>query len=166
MIVHLPLAMAMLAVPATALLAWFVWRKKAARGLAGLVGALLLGLAASAFVAVETGENDEEVVEKVVPEAALETHEHRAERFLWGAMTLAGLGIATFISVRANRFAPALATVLVLGAGGVAWLAIDTGDSGGELVFVHGAADAWRGAATPNANPDSAPKAADHDDDD
>jgi hypothetical protein len=81
---------------------------------------LALALTLSAWLAVETGEPQEERVEHVVGEGALHSHEERAERFLM----LSGM------------------LLLVSGALGLAAVGAQVGHTGGKLVYQKGAASA------------------------
>ena len=74
-LVHFPIVL-MFLLPLAALAAlWYRRRYPERRGAWVLTTALAGALTLSAWVAVETGEGDEEKVEGVVPEASLETHE-------------------------------------------------------------------------------------------
>ncbi|MCA9673595.1 MAG: hypothetical protein KC464_01045, partial [Myxococcales bacterium] len=80
-IVHVPLVLALVAPVA---IGWAAWRRL--RGATDrrtwLAAALLqVVIVGSAFAALRTGGEEEERVEQVVPEAAIETHEERAELF-------------------------------------------------------------------------------------
>jgi hypothetical protein len=109
-----------------------------------LVVLLQLLLAGSAWLALETGEEDEERVEKVVAERHIEEHEEAAEWLLWTACAGALLmttGLLRDGLGRIGRVVGTLASLVVLAA------AIRTGHLGGELVYRHGAADAYTGSA-------------------
>lgn len=142
-VVHLPIALAVL-IPGLAILAILLIRNgflpARSWALVVLLQALLVG---STGLALETGEDQEERVERVVAERPIETHEEAAERFLM----LAGVGLlasaAGLLPRRvgaAGRFATALVTLVVLAAG------VSVGHSGGELVYQHGAASAYADA--------------------
>jgi hypothetical protein len=107
---------------------------------------LQLLLVGSAWLAVQTGEDQEERVERVVAERRIEDHEERAERLLVAAgiaLAVIGAGLAPG---RVGALARPLGSALSLG---VAALAADVGHSGGLLVCEHGAAEAYtRGAAS------------------
>jgi len=153
-IVHLPIALAML-MPLAALAGTVAIRLGLvpARSWAA-VFALQLALVLGGWAALETGEDEEDQVERVVAERHIEAHEERAERFeqlaaisllVFAAGLLPGAagGIPRGVSV-------ALALV-VLGAG------VQVGHTGGELVYQHGAASAYTqtasvavGAASPH----------------
>jgi uncharacterized membrane protein len=139
-VVHLPLALAAL-VPLFALLAALAIRARLTApstwAAVVLLQALLVG---SAWVALETGEEEEERVEEVVPERHIEAHEERAERFLFGAvvaLVAIGAGLLPGAAGGVARGAAVLASVAVLALG------IQVGHSGGELVYRHGAASAY-----------------------
>lgn len=105
-----------------------------------VIGAALLG--GSAWLAVETGEQQEDRVERVVSEGVLETHEGRASLFLGlaaGTLVLSLVGLAKDRAGRYGRIAATVASLVLLPAG---WL---VGHSGGELVYRHGAAQAYIG---------------------
>jgi uncharacterized membrane protein len=105
-----------------------------------LVG-LLFVTVGGGLVAMQTGEQQEEIVERVVPESALERHEERAEAFVWasGAVLVLALGALVFKKEGARRV---IATGVTAGTLAMALLAVWAGHSGGELVYSHGAASA------------------------
>jgi uncharacterized membrane protein len=144
-LVHLPIALAILVpvIAALILLAW--WRGKLPRwtwwGAVALQGALVL----SGLAARQSGEDDEEKVERLVPEAALEAHEEAAGAFVIASAVVLALGIAGGV-VRAPGVARGLAGATVAGTLIVAWFGYRVGAAGGELVYRHGAAAAF---ATP-----------------
>ena len=81
-VVHLPIALAALA-PLAALLAAVAIRLDWLPARAWLAVVLLQALlAGSAWLAIETGEDQEEKVEEVVGERHIHDHEEAAERFL------------------------------------------------------------------------------------
>ncbi len=144
-LVHLPLALAFL-VPALGVLLWIATARSWLPRRAWLLYVLAqLGLLLGAWAASATGEEDEDLVERFVPEAALEAHEEAAEAFLWaGALALGG-GLLPLLVPR-RRVGPA-AGAAIAAAAVVAALAARTGEAGGELVYRHGAAAAHGAAA-------------------
>ena len=143
-VVHLPIALAVL-VPGLALLGMVLIHRQVlpsrSWALIVLLQALLVG---SGWLALRTGEQEEERVERVVAERHIESHEEAAERFL----LIAGVGLVAtaggLLRGRAGavgRAAGTLASVAVLAAG------VAVGHSGGELVYKHGAASAYVGAS-------------------
>jgi uncharacterized membrane protein len=139
-VVHFPIVLAFL-LPLFAIGALVAFRK-GARPLRAWSLPLAVGaaLTLSSWVAVETGEQQDERVERVVAEQPLETHEERAELFL----TLSGIlllvsatGLARGVIGRAGRVTATIGAVALVVA------AAQVGHSGGELVYRHGAASAY-----------------------
>lgn len=150
-IVHMPLALAVL-VPAIALAALLAWWRGwlPGRRVWVVVFALQAGLTLSAWAALSTGQAEEERVEGVLSETALEAHEEAAELFLGVA---AGTLVLTFLAlVVPGAGGPRLLASLAL-AGMILTtvLAFRVGEAGGELVYRHGAASAYTSASTPPA---------------
>ena len=106
------------------------------------VGALLI---VSTWATVQTGEREEEVVERAVAEQTLHTHEEAAERFLILSLVTAiviGLGMAPGRACQIARGGSARRRVVV------AVAALGGGRPGGARGYVHGAAQAYT-SATP-----------------
>jgi hypothetical protein len=114
------------------------WLRPQVWWLGVVVAALLFG---SSLVAVKTGEWDEEIVEEVVLEAAIHTHEERGEAFLW---ITGGLLIVTLLPaiVRRKGLRSAAMVVAFVASVGGAGFAVALGHSGGSLVYEHNAAAA------------------------
>lgn len=138
-VVHLPIALAVL-MPALAggvVLAWWRgWFPARTWVLVVVLQGLLVG---SGLLALQSGEREEERVENVVPEAAVERHEEAAEVFVGlstGVLLLMALSLA-FARTKGGlglAGAATLGTAFVLGSG------YRVGQAGGELVYQHGAA--------------------------
>jgi uncharacterized membrane protein len=147
-VVHFPIVLAVL-VPAVAVLGALaiVRRRLPARSWAAVV--LLQGLLVGAsWLAVETGEHEEERVEDVVRESRIEAHEQAAERFLSLAAAAWVVSAAGLLGGRLGglgRAATVAATAGVLAAG------VAVGHSGGELVYRYGAANAYVSKASPES---------------
>lgn len=139
-IVHMPLALAVL-VPLLIIVALFWTRKGANVYVAWFPVALLSVLMyGSALLATNTGEDEEDTVEQVVSKSTIHEHEERAERFVWGAGILALVSLGGFLKGRwavTARWASLVISIVAL------VLAVQTGASGGELVYEHGAASAY-----------------------
>ncbi len=139
-IVHLPVALAVL-LPLFAIGALIAIRRDVKpRGVWGLTVGLLFALSVSAWVAIETGEDQEERVERVVADAPLDTHEDAATAFLWlsvGLLAVAGVGLLPGRVGSSARFLATAGSLALLVAG------YRVGHSGGELVYTHGAASAY-----------------------
>src|SRR5215218_5134674 len=132
LVVHFPIVLAVL-LPISVVVALLVIRKGAtARRVWSVPVAIATALAVSAWVATQTGESQEDRVERVVSKGALHGHEEAAERFLVlsGVLVLVtAAGLARGTVGRAAR--------LVTAAGA------QVGHSGGLLVYRHGAASAY-----------------------
>ncbi|MCC6992839.1 MAG: hypothetical protein IT181_27800 [Acidobacteria bacterium] len=146
-VVHLPLGLAMLMPLIAAGFAWALWTGRLGTRAWFAVVALQALLLGSGFLAMNSGGAEEERVEAVVQESALEQHEERAELFMWAAgVTLALTGLVVVLPLAAAvKPLAAAATVATLV---VAVLALNVGHAGGQLVYVHGAASAYTQAAT------------------
>ena len=163
-LVHLPMALAVLMPLLTSgvLLAWWRgWLPKRTWVLTCAAQALLVG---SGWLAMSTGEADEERVEHRVPEAAIEAHEEAAETFVWGSGIVLALALVPLL-LKDSRAARSTGLATVAGAIVVLYLGVQVGEAGGALVYRHGAASAF---ATDAANPPApfATPSREHEDDD
>lgn len=145
-LVHLPMGLSVVLPLVAIAVALALWRGKLGRPSWWVVVGLQAMLVGGAFVALNTGERDEERVEAVVPEAAIEAHEDAAKQFTLGAvltLVLAGAGLLRRSDrwLRASSVATAVASLLVLGLG------LRVGHAGGELVYAHNAGAAFGGAS-------------------
>ena len=145
-VVHLPVAIAVL-VPLFALGALIFIRRGARPRVAwGITLGMLSALLLSGWVALQTGEQQEERVEDVVAESSIHTHEEAAELFLLSTAAVLAIGLVGLAPGRvgrAGRWAATLGTVGILGTG---W---NVGHTGGMLVYRDGAASAYAtGGAT------------------
>jgi uncharacterized membrane protein len=139
-VVHFPIVF-MILLPLIALGAlWAINRGSPQRRVWAAPVALAAALTASAWVAVETGESQEEKVEEAVSETPLKAHEESAEQFLWLSGALLVLTGAGLLSGRAGGAARIAAT---LGAVGLAAVGAQVGHTGGKLVYQYGAASAY-----------------------
>lgn len=139
-IVHFPIVLAVLAPILAAVAFWAIHSRRVPRRSWLLIVGLQLALVGATWVATETGEHEEERVERVVAERHIEKHEEKAERFLVLAalaLPLAAAGLLTGPIGTINRALTIVLSLAALGAAGA------TGHSGGELVYRHGAAAAY-----------------------
>jgi uncharacterized membrane protein len=144
-VVHFPVVLAVLLPIFAAGALWTIRRGTAARKAWAVPMSLALALAVSSWIAVQTGEAQDERVESVVAEQPLEAHEKAAEAFLTFSAGLAALTVAGLIGGRLGRAARVLATI---GAVALVGAAARVGHSGGELVYRHGAASAYASPAS------------------
>jgi uncharacterized membrane protein len=147
-IVHMPIALTIL-VPLFVIVAFVLERRGVAATKAWMLPTGLLALLlVSGWTAMQTGEQQEDKVERIVPEAAFETHEEAADLFLiitGGVLVLAAGGLVNNRVGKGLRVAGAVGTLAVLGAG------YNVGHSGGKLVYTYNAASAYAQAGTPGA---------------
>lgn len=168
LVVHFPVVLAVLA-PLVALVPVIrLTRGKDAVLGTRIVAGLFVALAVSAFVAVQTGELDEDAALAVTGEGPLERHEEAAERLM--LLSLLGAGLAGSAAIAGSVKAAArarlpLAVVTLIAGGVVAWGAVTTGHTGGELVYVHGAASAHVRSNSDGLRAPIAAPPRDHDDD-
>jgi len=141
--VHMPLALAMLA----PVLFGALWLAIGARWLPlrtwTLAIAAQAALVGSGWLAMGSGEEDAERVERVVAEAAIESHEHRAEWFVGAGFVVLLLSGAPLLAGRMPRVGAVVAYAVIAASVGVLGFSWAVGNSGGKLVYQHGAAAAW-----------------------
>ncbi|MCP3959504.1 MAG: hypothetical protein GY719_16780 [bacterium] len=148
MIVHLPLALAVL-MPVLATAAFMAWWREwlSGRRVWVAVLAIQLCLVATGFAALRSGEADEERVEAVVDEWALESHEEAAEAFVTAATLVLCFFVAPLVlpseGLRRKAAAAVAAATLVVTA-----FAVRTGKAGGDLVYRHGAGIVYQADAS------------------
>ena len=141
-IVHVPLGLAFVMPLLGAGFAWALWTGRLRPAAWVTIVALQTVLLGAGLVAMNTGEREEERVEAVVPEAALEQHEELAEQFVWatgGTLLLACLVLV----FRRPAAARALAAATVMGTIAVTASAVRVGHAGGQLVYKHNAGAAY-----------------------
>lgn len=147
-LVHFPIAL-MVLLPVLALAGLVAIRRGyPARQSWAVVVAFQGLLVLSAVVALKTGEEEEERVEKVVAESVIGEHEEAAEAFLWTAalvLVVAAAGLLGGTAGSLGRLVGGLGTLVVLALG------VRLGSSGGELVYRHGAALAYTAPASASA---------------
>lgn len=143
-LVHFPLVLALL-IPFAALAAMAIGFKRdpAGRGRKywSIPLILMALLAATSFLAVRTGERDEEKVEKVIAsEDPLESHEEMGELLMKAAMAaflVAAAGLAPGRIGLAGRIAATTGSFAIL------FLGLQAGHTGGRLVYQYGAGAAY-----------------------
>jgi hypothetical protein len=139
-VVHFPVVLAFLLPIFAAGALWAIRRGARPLRAWAIPLAVAAALSLSTWVAVETGEAQEDRVSSVVADRPLDTHEDAAELFLTlsGALVLVtAAGLARGVVGRTARIAAT--------AGAVAMVVVATrvGHTGGELVYRYGAASAY-----------------------
>jgi uncharacterized membrane protein len=161
-LVHFPIVLAFLSLIAAAIVLWAMQSGRLSRRAWLAVVILQVAVLGSGWLAAETGEEEEERVERVIAEKHIEEHEEAAERFLaiagvTLAVSIAGILAGPFGSVaRGLTVAAGLASVVLVAA---------VGHSGGELVYRHGAAAAYTQDESADASGGQSGTAHDEDDD-
>jgi uncharacterized membrane protein len=140
MIVHLPLGLAM-ALPFISAAFFYLIKKEIFPSESWWMPVIVQAVVVIfTFTAIQLGERDEELVEKVVAEEYLEQHEDAGKIFLI-------LGIASLVTMSAaikkTKFQKALHFCSVLLLFGSLGGGVYTGKLGGELVYKHGAAGVY-----------------------
>ncbi len=143
-VVHLPMALAVLMplLAGGAAFAW--WRGWFDRRVWVIVLLLQAALTGSGFVAMNSGEAEEDRVEEIVAEQYIESHDEAAELFVWASAIVLALMVLPLV-LPEGRFRTAAAVGAVLGTLLVFGLGFRTGEAGGRLVYEHGAAQAYVG---------------------
>jgi uncharacterized membrane protein len=151
-VVHFPIAIAALLPFAAALAALAIasgWLDR--RAWAGIVLLHAVG-AGSAWFAEETGHDQEERVERALGERLEEPlHEHE-EAAEWLVLGFGATFVLTAAGLLGGRAGGLVRAVAVAGALALTAMSVRVGESGGALVYEHGAADAYvkrPGAAAP-----------------
>jgi uncharacterized membrane protein len=140
LVVHFPIVLAVLLPISVFVTLWAVRKGATARRVWAVPLAFSAALTLSAWVALQTGEAQEDRVEDVVGEAAIHGHEEAAERFLVLSgvlLVVAAAGLAGGTVGRAARLVTAAGAVGLVAAGA------QVGHSGGTLVYRDGAASAY-----------------------
>jgi hypothetical protein len=140
LVVHFPIVLAVLLPISVVVALWAIRKGATPRRVWSVPLAIAAAMTLSAWVATQTGESQEDRVERVVPRGALHGHEESAERFLVlsGVLVLvAAAGLAPGTVGRAARL------VTIAGAVGVVVAGVQVGHSGGMLVYRDGAASAY-----------------------
>ena len=117
------------------------------------------GAIGSGWVAFETGEQEEDRVERIVAEDLIEEHEEGAERFLLLAglgLLVSGAGLFSGHAGSTGRIVGSIVTIAVLA------VAVSVGHSGGDLVYKHGAANAYIKGSEANTFPGAIGRLKDH----
>jgi len=145
-IVHFPIALTFI-LPILILVFAFMIKTKKMSHLAWLV---IIGLqvatTASGYIALETGEDEEHVVEKVLDKKLIQAHEESAEIFVGFTVLALVLSIGIYFLRSELQFFSQLVICLVTLVS--CYFAYATGHLGGELVYRHGAAQAYTGSGT------------------
>jgi len=92
-------------------------------------------------VAIETGENEEDRVEKIVSKNLIHEHEDASKVFVGSVVVLLAVSIGVYFMREEKQFPVQVALGIL--AIGCCFLAVRAGELGGDLVYQHGAASAY-----------------------
>jgi uncharacterized membrane protein len=149
LVVHFPLALTFVLPVLVLVFAWMIKvNKMTPKGWLVIVG-LQLTVVVSGYVALETGEKEEHTVERVVAKGLIHEHEEAAEIFVGASVLALVLSVGAFF-IRKELGFPMKLGIAAIGLVSC-FLAYRAGRLGGELVYVHGAANAYHDGPTPNA---------------
>ena len=141
-IVHIPLALAVILPILNMALTLSWWRQWLPRRVWLISACLHAVMTLGSFVAMQTGESDLDIVEKVVSKSKIAKHEESAELFLWANVIAMLLALVAAIAENEKQGLQFAVICTVLSAVG-AFLAIEAGDYGGKLVYKYGAGRAF-----------------------
>ena len=163
-LVHVPIALGVLMplVAGGVLLAW--WRKWLPARAWILAVALQAVLVGSGVLALRTGGAQEDRVERVVAKHYIKEHEEAAEAFVWASAGVLGVMVLA-LALSSRRGGTATAVAATLGTLVVFGLGYRTGQAGGNLVYKHGAAQAYVAGSGAPSSPGTALGRGDKDDD-
>jgi uncharacterized membrane protein len=153
-VVHLPLALAVLMpliASGVAIGWWQGWFNRRVWVIVVLLQILLVG---SGFLAMNTGEAEQERVEEVVAEEHIEAHEEAAEIFVWASAAALGVMVLPLLLREGQLLQVALVTACLASAIVLAF-GFRAGEAGGRLVYQHGAAQVY--VKPEGAPPEAAP---------
>ena len=153
-IVHVPLVLALFGPLVCLTLAVAIARGRLRRR--AWIGTIVLYalVVCSGVVALRSGEEEEERAERWIGEARIEDHEHAAERFVWWAGATLALGFLPLALRRRDLQLAAMGSVIVLGGVGAA-LGVQTGHTGGEIVYGAGGLVPWADGASADGQVES-----------
>jgi uncharacterized membrane protein len=140
-ITHFPIALAFIIPLLVVIFALMIRGNKMAPQSWLVIIGLQLAVVVSGYVALETGENEEDQVSKVVAKNLIHEHEEAAEIFVGASVLCLLLAIAAYFIPQQLSFRLKLG----LGVAGLVtcFLAYRTGEKGGELVYKYGAASVY-----------------------
>ncbi len=147
LVVHFPIALSFILPPLIVVFAYFIKTNRMNPVSWLIIISLQLMIVATGYIAMETGENDEETVERVVPKKLIHEHEEAAEIFVGSGVIVLVLSVAVFF-IRKDlgfiiKMIIAFISLISL------FLSIKTGKLGGELVYKHGGASAYIEESSP-----------------
>jgi uncharacterized membrane protein len=141
MLVHLPLALTFVLPFLIVIFAFLIkMNKMTPKGWLIIIG-LQLTVVLTGYISLETGKNEEQAVSKVLDRKLIHAHEEAAKIFVGSTVLALVLSIGVyFIS---KEYCLPVRMIIALVTLTSCFLAYRTALQGGELVYVHGAANAY-----------------------
>ncbi len=161
LIVHIPLVITFILPILIIVFALMIHKNKMSANSWLIVIGLQLTVVAMGYISLETGETEEHNVKKVVSKKLIHAHEEAAEVFVGVSVLALVLSIGSLFLKKEIAFPVKLVISLITLLAG--YLAFQTGELGGELVYKHGAANAYVNAEpqgllpTPGKNTSESP---------
>ena len=146
LIIHFPIALTFILPILILIFAFMIKTQKMSHVAWLVIIGLQIATTATGYIALETGENEEHTVEKVLDKRLIQAHEESAEVFVGFTVLALVLSVGTyFLRTELQFFAQLVICVVTLASG---YFAYNTGSLGGELVYRYGAAQAYTGSET------------------
>lgn len=146
-IVHFPIALTFILPVLILIFAFMIKSKKMTHQTWLIIIGLQLATTITGYISLDSGENEEERVEKVLEKKLIQEHEEAAEIFVGATVIALVLSVAAYFLRTEIQFFVQLAICLVSLVS--CFLAYTTGKLGGELVYRHGAAGAYVRSSQP-----------------
>lgn len=140
-IVHFPIAMAFLVPLLIVVFAFMLKKNKMAPTAWLIIIGLQFILTASGYISLETGETEETPVGKVLSKQLIHAHEEASEVFVGMTVLALALSVAVYFMRKELQFRLHMGIFIISLLGG--FLAYRTAALGGELVYKHGATQAY-----------------------
>jgi uncharacterized membrane protein len=141
LVVHFPIALSVILPPLIVVFAYLIKTNKMNPVSWLIIISLQIMTVATGYMAMETGESEEETVERVVSKKLIHEHEEAAEIFVGSTVIVLVLCVAVFFIRKDFGFIikMIIASISLFSL----FLSYKTGKLGGELVYKHGGASAY-----------------------
>lgn len=141
LIVHIPMVIAFILPVLITAFAMMINKNKMSSSSWLIIVFLQVAVVAGGYISLETGETEEHQVEKVVDKKLIHEHEEAAEVFVGVSVLALVLSIGALFLRKEIVFPVRLAVAIITLIAG--YLGFRAGELGGELVYKHGAANAY-----------------------
>ena len=141
LIVHIPIVISFILPVLIIVFALMIKKNKMSANSWLVIIGLQLTVVAGGYISLETGETEEHNVKHVVSKKLIHEHEEAAEVFVGVSVLALVLSIGSLFLRKEIAFPVKLTVSFIALVAG--YLAFQTGELGGELVYKHGAANAY-----------------------